>query len=162
MLKWRRDPRIAEAMVDPSIFIEGIIDSGKVLTFTADEAILHGYCEGKAETVDEVLAKAGVESYRLEEFTPTFIDRIIGFLINPVVSGILIMLIIGGIYFELQSPGIGFPLVVAVLAPSCTLHLFTLKALPSTGSWHFLLLGLSAIRRIFCHSRFLEVPESAE
>ncbi|HNT41030.1 MAG TPA: NfeD family protein [Tenuifilaceae bacterium] len=116
LLKWRRDPRIAEAMVDPSIFIEGIIDSGKVLTFTADEAILHGYCEGKAETVDEVLAKAGVESYRLEEFTPTFIDRIIGFLINPVVSGILIMLIIGGIYFELQSPGIGFPLVVAVLA----------------------------------------------
>jgi membrane-bound serine protease (ClpP class) len=32
------------------------------------------------------------------------------------VSGILIMAIIGGIYFEMQSPGIGFPLGVAVLA----------------------------------------------
>src|SRR5690554_816043 len=28
--RWRRDPKIAEAMVDPSVFIEGIIDTGKV------------------------------------------------------------------------------------------------------------------------------------
>ncbi len=34
---------------------------------------------------------------------------------NPVAQGIFIMLIIGGIYFELQTPGIGFPLVTAVL-----------------------------------------------
>ncbi|NLF44370.1 MAG: nodulation protein NfeD, partial [Bacteroidales bacterium] len=44
------------------------------------------------------------------------IDKIINFLINPVISGILIMIIIGGIYFELQSPGIGFPLAAAVIA----------------------------------------------
>ena len=46
----------------------------------------------------------------------TMIDRIIAFLINPAVSGILILLIIGGIYFEMQTPGIGFALVIAVLA----------------------------------------------
>ncbi|KKK58543.1 hypothetical protein LCGC14_3043380, partial [marine sediment metagenome] len=33
-----------------------------------------------------------------------------------VVSGILIMVLVGGIYFELQSPGIGFPLAAALLA----------------------------------------------
>jgi len=41
---------------------------------------------------------------------------LIAFLINPAVSSILILLIIGGIYFELQSPGIGFALLVAVVA----------------------------------------------
>lgn len=116
ILKWRRDPRIAEAMVDPTIYIEGIIDSGKVLTFTADEAIKHGYCEGKAESVEEVMAKAGVRSYRLAEFRPSLLDRIIGFLTNPIVSGVLIMVIIGGIYFELQTPGVGFPLAAAATA----------------------------------------------
>lgn len=36
-------------------------------------------------------------------------------MVHPVVSGLLIMAIIGGIYFEMQTPGIGFPLVVAIL-----------------------------------------------
>lgn len=116
LLKWRRDPRIAEAMVDPSIYIEGIIDSGKVLTFTAEEAIRYGYCEGKAENVNEVMEQAGIKLYTITEFRPSFLDRFIGFLTNPFVSGILIMIIIGGIYFELQTPGVGFPLAAAAIA----------------------------------------------
>lgn len=114
--KWRRDPIIAEAMVDPSVFIEGVIDTGKVLTFTTAEAIDFGFCDGTAENIREVLKQAGIEEYELVEYEPTFIERIIGFLVHPVFSGILIMAIIGGIYFEMQSPGIGFPLGVAILA----------------------------------------------
>jgi membrane-bound serine protease (ClpP class) len=114
--KWRRDPQIAEAMVDPSVFIAGIIDTGKVLTFTPTEAIENGYCEGIAENIPEVLKKVGIEEYKIVEYEPTWIERIIGFLVHPVISGLLIMAIIGGIYFEMQSPGIGFPLGVAILA----------------------------------------------
>jgi len=114
--RWRRDPKIAEAMVDPSVFIEGIIDTGKVLTFTSGEALEYGFCEGIAENIPEVMEKAGAEDYKIVEYEPTWIERIIGFLVHPVVSGILIMAIIGGIYFEMQTPGIGFPLGVAVLA----------------------------------------------
>ena len=114
--KWRRDPRIAEAMVDQSVFIEGLIDTGKVLTFTPAEAIENGYCEGIAENVPEVLKKVGIEEYKIVEYKPTWIERIIGFLVLPMVSGLLIMAIIGGIYFEMQSPGIGFALGVAVVA----------------------------------------------
>ena len=43
-------------------------------------------------------------------------DKLIGFLINPMVHGVLIMIIIGGIYFELQSPGIGFALGASIVA----------------------------------------------
>lgn len=114
--KWRRDPRIAEAMVDQSVFIEGIIDTGKVLTFTPTETIENGYCEGLAENVPEVLKKVGIEDYKIVEYEPTWIEKIIGFLVHPIISGLLIMAIIGGIYFEMQSPGIGFPLGVAILA----------------------------------------------
>ena len=116
IIKWRRDPRIAEAMVDDRVFIEGIIDTGKVLTFTPTEAIENGYCEGIAENIPEVLKKVGIEEYKIVEYEPTWIEKIIGFLVNPMISGLLIMAIIGGIYFEMQSPGIGFPLGVAIVA----------------------------------------------
>ena len=115
LLKWRRDPLIAEAMVDPRVYIPGIVDTGKVLTFTPEEAMKNGYCEGLAESVEEVLAKTGYENARIEEYKPSWIEKIIGFLVHPVISGLLIMAIVGGIYFEMQTPGIGFPLGVAVL-----------------------------------------------
>lgn len=116
IVKWKRDPAIAEAMVDPVIYIPGVIDSGKVLTFTADEAIANGFCEGKAENIEEVLKVAGIGQYEIISYRETAIDRIISFLLNPAIQGILIMLIIGGIYFELQTPGIGFPLIAAATA----------------------------------------------
>ncbi len=116
IIRWRRDPKIAEAMVDPSVSIPGIIDTGKVLTFTPAEAIENGFCEGIAENVPEVLKQAGVDDYKIVEYKPTWIERIIGFLVHPVFSGLLIMAIIGGIYFEMQTPGIGFPLGVAITA----------------------------------------------
>lgn len=111
---WVRDPRIAEAMVDPSIKIDNIIDSNKVLSFTANEAMKYGYCEGIAENMDEVLQKAQLNNAELIEYHPTFLEKIIFFLMNPVIQGLLIMLIIGGIYFELQTPGVGFPLIAAI------------------------------------------------
>jgi membrane-bound serine protease (ClpP class) len=110
---WHRNPEIAQAMVDPSIIIEGIVDTGQVLTLTTLEAIKYGFCEGEASSVDEAIKKAGIKEYTIRELKLTGVDRILMFLINPAVSGLLIMLIIGGIYFELQSPGIGFPLLAA-------------------------------------------------
>ena len=43
----------------------------------------------------------------------TWLDKVINFSKSSV-SAILIMLIIAGIYFELQTPGIGLPLILAI------------------------------------------------
>ena len=96
--RWKRNPHIAEAMVDQSIYIQGITDSGRVVTFTAREAMKYGFCDGMAESVEEVLKKEQVENYTIRSYHPTVTDRIIGFLINPVIQGLLIMVIVGGIY----------------------------------------------------------------
>lgn len=115
--KWKRDPLIAEAMVDERTVVPNLIDSGKTLTFTALEAQKFGYCDGIAANVDEVITKyLQFESYQLITFQPTTIDNVKGFLMSSIFQGILIMLIIGGIYFELQTPGIGFPLAIAIAA----------------------------------------------
>jgi len=65
---WHRDPKIAEAMVDPRTYIKGLNDTGKVLTMTTNEAIEHGYCEGKAENVKQVLEKANIDDYSFNEY----------------------------------------------------------------------------------------------
>jgi len=111
-----RDPDIAQAMVDPDIEVKGISEKGKVLTLTTLEAIKLGFCEGEANSREEVMALAGIEDYYFIEQSPGIIERIILFLLNPMVAGILIMIMIGGIYFELQTPGVGFPLVAALTA----------------------------------------------
>lgn len=111
-----RNPNIAQAMVDPDVKIPGISDSGKVLTFTSEEAVRNGFCEGIASSREEVLEQAGIDQPEIHEQELSSIDKIINFLVNPVVSGILIMCIVGGLYFELQAPGIGLPSIIAITA----------------------------------------------
>ncbi|MGV3760999.1 NfeD family protein [Parapedobacter sp.] len=111
-----RDPKIAEAFVDGDVDLPDIKPAGKILTLTSAEAVEIGLAEAEASTVADVLAAEGLSSSRITTHQVTTIDRIIAFLINPAVSGILILLIIGGIYFEMQTPGIGFALIVAIVA----------------------------------------------
>jgi len=76
-----------------------------------------GFCDGIAETVDEVITQyMGYDDYKLVEYKPTFYDNLKGFLTNPAFQAILIMIIIAGIYFELQSPGAAIPAIAAVTA----------------------------------------------
>lgn len=110
--RWWRDPQTAEAMVGRTVADSTTVN---VLTFTASEAVKNHFSEGTASSLEETLAQGGVETYTLTEYRPTTLDRLLAWLMNPVVQGIFVMMIVGGIYFELQSPGIGFALVVAIL-----------------------------------------------
>lgn len=117
VFRWRRDPKIAEAMVDDRIVIPHLIDSGKVLTFTAEEAAKWGYCDGIASSTDEVITRyLGYPAYELKTYAPSTFDKIKGFLMNPMIQTLLIMAIFGGLYFEMQTPGVGFPGAAALVA----------------------------------------------
>lgn len=140
---WHRNPEIAQAMVDPSIVLKGIVDTGQVLTLTALEAIRYGFCEGEAENIEEVMELAGIGKYNIRELKLSAVDRIIMFLVNPVVSGLLIMLIIGGIYFELQSPGVGFPLAAAAVA--ALLYFAPMYLEGAAENWHLIIFILGIV-----------------
>ncbi|RUT78583.1 nodulation protein NfeD [Ancylomarina longa] len=143
IIKWHRDPLIAEAMVDPRTYIKNVIDTGKVLTFTPAEAIKNGYCEGIANTVEEVLTKAGIKAYIIKKYEPSSTERIVDFMINPILQGLLIMIIIGGIYFELQTPGIGFPILASAIAAILYFSPLYLEGLAE--NWEILLFAAGVI-----------------
>ncbi|SHM45935.1 membrane-bound serine protease (ClpP class) [Cyclobacterium lianum] len=111
-----RDPRIAEAMVDEDIEIEEISEAGEVVTFSVSEAIQHGFCEAEVSSIDEIVERNGIQDYEIHYYSPSVVEDIISFFLNPAVSGFLILVIFAGIYFEIQTPGIGFPLAASGIA----------------------------------------------
>lgn len=78
-----RDPKIAEAMVDPDIYIPGIIDSGKVLTFTAQEALKNGFCDEIVQDFDDLIAKNNLQNAQIIKMRITWLDKLINFSKSP-------------------------------------------------------------------------------
>ena len=131
-----RDPKIAESMVDTS----------NVLSLTPEEAIAVGYCEGKAESVDEaVRAVVGGNEFIVKnmEDDMTWLDRLIQLLLNPLLQSIFMMMIIGGIFVEIRTPGIGLPLVTAIVG--ALLYFAPLYVEHLAASWEILLFVIGLI-----------------
>lgn len=131
-----RDPKIAESMVD----------TANVLSLTPEEAIAVGYCEGKAESVDEaVRAVVGGNEFIVKnmEDDMTWLDRLIQLLLNPLLQSIFMMMIIGGIFVEIRTPGIGLPLVTAIVG--ALLYFAPLYVEHLAASWEILLFVIGLI-----------------
>ncbi|MDB4347609.1 nodulation protein NfeD [Bacteroidia bacterium] len=109
-----RNPGIAEAMVDQDIEIKGVSKSGEVVTLTTQEAIHYGFCDGIFEDIKSILADQKMAGAIITEYQPGTIDKLIGWLLSPAVRGILIAGIVLGLYFEIQSPGLGVPSMAAL------------------------------------------------
>ena len=103
-----RDPKVAESMTD----------TANVLSMTPTEAIAVGYCEGICENEYEVAEKVtGGSEFIIKnmEDDMTWLDRLIQFLLNPLLQSIFMMMIVGGIFVEIRTPGIGLPLITALV-----------------------------------------------
>ncbi len=109
----KRNPEIAASMVGSVVGTDSIT-VGNVTAFTTSEAIVNHYCEAEIHSLDELLTHLHFEKATIHTFELSTTDYIVNFFMNPVLKSLLLLLIIGGIYFELQSPGIGFPLIAAV------------------------------------------------
>lgn len=136
-----RNPRLAEAMVEPSV--DSTLSAGQVLTLSTSEAVKHGFCDGVANDVEGVLALLNLQDAEVIYYETSTTDAIISFFLNPFVSGILLLIIVGGLYFELQTPGIGFPLMAAIIAGTFYLVPYYLTGLAE--NWEILMFVVGLI-----------------
>ncbi len=118
-----RDRTIAEAMVDESVEIEGLIAAGKLLSLTADQALTHGISDGSAETLEALLklitlegASGSLEGATIERLGPGFAEKVAGFVTQPAVASILMSLGFLGLLFEIKTPGWGVGGSVALIS----------------------------------------------
>ena len=137
-----RDPKIAEAMVDEKIQVDSISQEGEVITFSTNEAIENGFCEAELNSIEEILKRNNIENYTVEKYELSSTENIISLFLNPIVSSILILLIIGGLYFELQTPGIGFPIMASIVALILYLTPYYLNGLAENWEIFLFLIGM--------------------
>jgi membrane-bound serine protease (ClpP class) len=140
-----RDPRIAEGMVDENFKIDSIKKEGQVITFSTSEAIKHNYCEAKVGSIEEILKRNNVSPFKLDRFELSAVDSIVVFFLNPFISGLLILAIIAGIYFEMQTPGMGFAGLIALIALILYLIPYSLHGLAANWEIIALLAGIALI-----------------
>lgn len=110
-----RDPRIAEAMVDETISVPGVVEEGTLLTVSSDEALDLGIADAILPSVDAVVDALGAEQNPQEDHAATRAERVLRFLGSPVMASLLLMMMMGGLYFEIQTPGVGFAGAVALV-----------------------------------------------
>lgn len=105
-LEWRRNPAVAASMVNPEVSV----------SLTSAQAVECGYADGVAADIPDVLQQLHMADAEVLYYNSTLGDDILGFLSNAAVRAVLIMLILGGIYMEMHTPGLGFAASVSVVA----------------------------------------------
>jgi len=103
-----RNGAVAESMVDARVEVGGIIQSGKLLTLTGQEALRIGFAEININTLDGVLALFDLEDAVVITIDESWSETLVRFLTSSAISGILMTLGMLGLFFELMSPGFGW------------------------------------------------------
>jgi len=107
---------IAEGMVDERVEIEGLVDSTQLITLTSKEALGFGSADIVLTTLDEVLNYSGNENANLVDIEVNWGEKVIRFINNPVITSILMMVIMVGMFMEIKTPGWGVPGTASLIA----------------------------------------------
>jgi membrane-bound serine protease (ClpP class) len=111
-----RRPEIAEGMVDERIVVEGLVDSTKLITLTTAEAMKFGYSDTTLNSLDEVLSYLKLDDAKINQTGFNVGEEILKFINNPIVSSLLIMIGLVGLFTEVKTPGWGVPGTAGVIA----------------------------------------------
>ncbi len=143
------DPAIAEAMVDEQVAIPDVIEEGKLLTLTTEEAVALGYAQ-EVDGLDSLLEAVGVRGAAVRTHEINWAERLVRFLSHPALAPFLLSLGFLGLIVEIKSPGVG----IAGLAGIVSLSLyFGSHLIIGLAGWEDLLLvgagmGLVAIEAL--------------
>lgn len=140
-----RDPRVAEAMVDPYVEITGLVERGKLLTLTAKTAAEWGYSDGEGESLAQVLELSGLAGAVVRTFEYRWTDWFVEALTNPWVSALLIAVGALGLLIEMFTPGFGLPGTLGLGSLALFFWSHYLAGLAGWESFVFFLAGIIAI-----------------
>jgi membrane-bound serine protease (ClpP class) len=115
--RYGRRKDIAEGMVDEKVQVEQLNpDGNKLISLTALEAKNFGICDTILNNEQQILSYIGLPNAQVIVLESNWAEKFVGFLNQPFVSSILIIIGLIGIFTELKSPGLGFPVVAGIIA----------------------------------------------
>lgn len=108
---------IAQGMVDERIVVADMQDdSTKLITLTSEEALKFGMADTILTSVEEVKSFLGLPDAELVSLGSNWAEDLVRFISNPIVSSLLIMIGLIGLYTEIKTPGWGLPGTVGIIA----------------------------------------------
>lgn len=108
---------IAQAMVDESIVIPDLKDdSTKLVTLTAEEAVKFKMADTILTSIQEVKDYFGLSYVETKKISSNWAEEVVRFLSNPIVSSLLIMIGLIGLFTEIKTPGWGIAGTSGVIA----------------------------------------------
>ena len=141
--KRNRPPTLAEAMVDADVEIPDVIEKGKLLTLTTDEALHLKLADIRANSLEAVLQSLNLVDAEIRRASETWAESLVRFLTHPVVSSLLMTIGILGILVEIRVPGFGVPGAVGLI--SLALFFWGHGLVRLAGLEELLLVGLGLI-----------------
>ena len=114
-----------------------ICPAGKLLTMTTKEAMEVGLITYTAESPEHALNFLGFHSFRTVTIEETWAEIIFAFLTSPLISGLLLLCGVGGLYVEFRTPGLGLPGLIGVI---CLALFFGSRLIIGIADWLDLLL----------------------
>lgn len=109
------DPVIAEAMVDEDVEVPGVVDAGKLLTLTTEEAVSLHYAT-EVEDLTALLAVMGTPDAHVVTTEANWAEHAVRFFSNPVVAPFLLALGFLGLIVEIKTPSFGMAGAAGLLA----------------------------------------------
>ncbi len=140
--RWGRDRRLAGAMVDASIVIEGVSEEGKILTLSAHDALEYGMADLVAPSIHQALTELGYETYELVELKPHWAEHIARFVTQSTISSLLLTLGFLGLVFEVTTPGWGVPGTTGLI---CLALFFGGRYIAGLMGWEVILLFVAGL-----------------
>ena len=107
---------VVQGMVDENILVPGINDNNKLITLTSEEAKKYGIADTLVYNLNDCLSAFGLRDAQVIKVSSNWAEDLVGFLNQPLISSILIMLGLVGIFAEIKSPGFGFPVIIGVIS----------------------------------------------
>ncbi|MBS3755497.1 MAG: nodulation protein NfeD [Desulfobacterales bacterium] len=90
-----------------------IVEEGELLTMHDTEARAYGMSMMTAGSIEDLLARLGMEEYELTRIEETWSEALVRLIDG--IAPILMMIGLAGLYIEIKSPGFGVPGAVGVL-----------------------------------------------
>ncbi|RMH21213.1 MAG: hypothetical protein D6701_02775 [Gemmatimonadetes bacterium] len=104
-------------MVDESLAVPGVVEEGRLLTLTTEEAVAVGYAD-VVEDLPDLLERVDLAGVEVRDLEVNWAERIVRFLSHPTVAPFLLSIGFLGLLVEIKTPTFGLSGALGVLALS--------------------------------------------
>jgi membrane-bound serine protease (ClpP class) len=111
-----KNPQIAEAMVDASMEIEGIIEKDKLLTLTAAEALEYQMADYSASSLADLAIARNINLAEIITIEKSNLEKIMGIISSPYISSLVLIIAFSALIFEALTPGFALGGTVGIIS----------------------------------------------